>query len=226
MTSTIISPIENYAAATPQQAIHRSSQYTLQWRRGQLLVRLPKKVKQPPIPSLDNEQLLAKCLQNSPVNLVSIDAKLGESVLEFWAEACKQAGKPIFLHTPPGSQLSKVSKQPWNWLWRLMDWVIAFVFLLFMSPAILVLAMLMRSDSPAPVFTYEWRVGERGRLFPAIKFRTTSYYNITLLERWLRKSSLDNLPQLWNVLQGDMSLMRYRSWTLEEVVRFSLEGNG
>lgn len=219
MTSTIISPVENYDIAIPQAQVNHSSKYTLQWRRGQLLVKSPKKVKQPYIPCLDNQQLLTKCLQHSPINLVSIDAKLGESVLEFWAKACSQARKPIFVRIP--SQISPAGKQPWQWLRRLIDWVIALVLLLLISPVMLGLVMLMRNDSPAPIFIHEWRVGERGKLFTVIKFRTANHFHITPLGHWLRKSGLDNLPQLWNVLRGDMSLMGFRSWTLEEAVRLS-----
>lgn len=219
MTSTIIPPVENYNIEIPHQPVHHSSKYTLQWRRGQLLVKYLKKVKQPYIPSLDNEQLLVKCLKHSPANLVSIDAKLGESVLEFWAKACEQAHKPIFVRIP--SKLSKAGKQPWQWLQRLIDWVIAFVLFLLISPVMVGLVMLIRSESPAPVFIREWRVGERGRLFPVIKFRTANHYNITPLGHWLRKSGLENLPQLWNVLRGDMSLMGFRCWTLAEAVRLS-----
>jgi lipopolysaccharide/colanic/teichoic acid biosynthesis glycosyltransferase len=224
MTTSIIPP-SNYYTVTKQDQ-ERSSYCTLQWRRGQLLVKAPGQVFQPYLPSLDNEQSLVKCLKHSPVSLVRIDPKLGEYWLKVWASACEQASKPVFLRIPSAEQLSKQGS-PWRSLQRLFDWIVALVFLLAVSPVMLILVLLMRVDSPGTFFEREWRVGKRGKLFRAIKFRTTynglrqteDEQNVTPLGHWMRKYNIHNLPKLFNVLQGEMSLVGPRCYTLEEAVR-------
>ncbi|AVH66950.1 sugar transferase [Nostoc sp. 'Peltigera membranacea cyanobiont' 213] len=214
MTASIIPTLENLYDVT-QEHQDRRGYCTLQWRRGQLLVKQPGRVKQPYLPSLDSKRSLVECLQHSPVTLVSIDPKLGEVLLRFWADACEEADKPIFLSIPTGN---KLPNQPWRQLQRLIDWIAAFVLLLLVSPVMLGLIVLMQIDSTGSLFCREWRVGERGKLFQSIKFCP---HNITPLGRWMSKYSLDNLPQLFNVLRGDMSLTGSRGWTLEDAVQLN-----
>jgi lipopolysaccharide/colanic/teichoic acid biosynthesis glycosyltransferase len=85
------------------------------------------------------------------------------------------------------------------------------------------IAILIRITTLEPVFIYEWRVGEKGKLFRAIKFCTTSQHKFPILGFWLKKSGLEYLPQLWNVVRGEMSLTGSDCWTLEDAVRLSLE---
>ncbi|MEA5504072.1 heterocyst development glycosyltransferase HepC [Halotia wernerae UHCC 0503] len=223
MTISIIRTLQNYYTAPQKHQDHRSPYCTLQWRRGQLLVKSTTQANQPYLPSVDNEQLLIECLKHSPVTLVSIDPKLGEAWLRFWAEACEQAHKPMFLRTSSGKKLPKHS-QSLRWLQRLIDWILALVLLLLMSPVILGLMMLMQIKSPGSIFSRQWHVGERGRFFRAIKFDTTAKPNITPLGRWMRKYGLDNLPQLLNVLRGEMSLFSSHYWTLEDAIYLGLAG--
>ncbi|WP_373524970.1 heterocyst development glycosyltransferase HepC [Nostoc sp.] len=217
MTTSIIPTLENLYDVTQQHQDNRSY-CTLQWRRGKLLVKLPGQVKQPYLPSLNSKRSLIECLQHSPVSLVSIDPKLGEALLRFWADACEQAHKPIFLRIPAGNKLPKQPNQP---LQRLIDWIAALMLLLLVSPVMLGLIILMQVYSPGSLFCREWHVGERGKLFRAIKFCSTTKHNITPLGRWMRKYSLDNLPQLFNVLRGDISLTESHSWTLEDAVQLN-----
>jgi lipopolysaccharide/colanic/teichoic acid biosynthesis glycosyltransferase len=224
MTTSIIPTLQNFYNVTQQQQVNPSSHCTLVWRRGQLLVKLPGEVKQPYLPSLDNEQLLVDCLKHSPINLVSIDPKLGETLLRFWADACEQAHKPLFLRIRSGNQLTRQGSYPLKWLQRLIDWITALVLLLLVSPVMLILVVLMQFESPESLVSREWYVGERGKVFQVIKLCPTAKQNITPLGRWMRKYDLDNLPQLLNVLRGEMSLMGSRCWTLEDAVQLSLQG--
>ncbi|WP_341525853.1 heterocyst development glycosyltransferase HepC [Nostoc sp. UHCC 0302] len=223
MTTTIIPNLQNFYNQSQQKQDNHFCDCTLQWRRGQLLVKPSGQVKQPYLPSLHNQPLLVECLKHSPVNLVSIDPKLGESSLRFWADACEQAHKPIFLRIPPGNKLPKQSSQSLRWLQRLIDWMIALVLLLIISPVMLILVMLIQSDSPESLFSCEWHVGQRGKLFRAIKFCTTKKYKLTPLGSWMCKYGVDNLPQLFNVLRGEMGLLGSRCWTLEDAVQLSLK---
>ncbi|ODG96499.1 sugar transferase [Nostoc sp. KVJ20] len=211
MTTSIIPTLQNLYDVTQENQDNRGY-CTLQWRRGKLLVKVPGQVKQPYLPALDSKRSLVECLQHSPVSLVSIDPKLGEASLRFWADACEEAQKPIFLSIPTGKKL------PFRQLQRLIDWIAALGLLLLLSPVMLGLIVLMQVYSPGSLFCHEWRVGERGKLFQAMSFCT---YNTTSLERWMSKYNLNNLPQLFNVLRGDMSLTGSRCWTLEDAVQLN-----
>ncbi|MBD2676234.1 MULTISPECIES: heterocyst development glycosyltransferase HepC [Nostoc] len=219
MTTSIIPSLENFYDVTQQNQNHYSRACTLLWRRGKLLVKPPGRVKLPYLPSLNNQRSLVECLKHSPINLVSIDAKLGEDLLQFWADACEQAHKPIFLRVSPSNKQLKQSNQTLRWLQRIIDWIVAFSLLLFLSPVILGLIVLLQFYSPESLFCHEWRVGEKGKLFRAVKFSTTPNHNITLLGRWMHRYSLNNLPLLFNVLRGDMSLMGSRSSTLADAIQ-------
>jgi O-antigen biosynthesis protein WbqP len=101
---------------------------------------------------------------------------------------------------------------------RLLDVVLAGVGLLLLWPVLLVLCMLGWLDTSSPLFRQE-RVGRHQRPFVLVKFRTmrlgtasvashlASSSAITPLGAFLRRTKLDELPQLWNVLLGDMSLV-------------------
>jgi vacuolar-type H+-ATPase subunit F/Vma7 len=217
MTTSIIPTLQNLSDVTQEHQDNRGY-CTLKWRRGQLLVKPLAGVKQPYLPSLDSKRSLVECLQHSPVNLVSIDPKLGEPMLRFWAEACEEAQKPIFISIPAAN---KLANQPWRQLQRLIDGIVAFLLLLLVSPIMLGLIVLMQVYSPESLFCREWRVGEQGKLFRTIKFCTTTKHNITPLGRWMHKYGVDNLPQLFNVLRGDISLTGSGCWTLEDAIQLS-----
>ena len=214
MTTSIIPTLENLYDVTQEHQDNRGY-CTLYWRRGKLLVKPRGRVEQPYLPSVNSKRSLVECLQHSPVSLVSIDPKLGEGLLRFWADACEEAQKPIFLSIPAGN---KLPNQPLKQLQRLIDGIAAFVLLLLASPVILGLIVLMQVYSPESLFCREWRVGERGKLFRVMMFRTQ---NMTPLGRWMRKYNLDNVPQLFNVLRGEMSLSGSRCWTLEDAIQLN-----
>jgi lipopolysaccharide/colanic/teichoic acid biosynthesis glycosyltransferase len=128
---------------------------------------------------------------------------------------------------------------------RLIDIVVSLMLLVVLSPLLLVLAVLVRFSSPGPIF-YPWKVlGARARPFVGYKFRTMVVNaealkdqmmahnemtgpvfkmrndpRVTRVGRVLRKYSLDELPQLWSVLRGDMSLVGPRPPSAEEFAAF------
>ena len=199
---------------------------TLKWRQGQLFVSVRQQSEQPYISALESEQQLVECLKQSPVRLVRLDPTLGEVVLKRWADACEQANKPVFLQGAiqklPKRQ-SQFSRQQKQWI----DWIAAFVLLIALSPMMLAIAILMYVYSPEPIFSRQWHISPRGKLFRLLKFRTTVANDdsrITHLARWMCKYNVDELPQLLNVLWGEISLRDSHPLTLSEAVRFGLKG--
>jgi sugar transferase (PEP-CTERM system associated) len=105
---------------------------------------------------------------------------------------------------------------------RLLDVVISLVALVVAAPILLLVGLAVKLSSPGPVLYHQRRVGERGRVFTLHKFRSMRVdaeassgavwsragdTRTTKIGRFLRKVRLDELPQLWNVLRGDMSLV-------------------
>lgn len=219
--------------------------YHLTWRLQKLIVRRSSLHSQVSLPHLDAVPWLVDCLRLSPIQLVKLDLAIGETALQSWAEACQQAGKPAFIRTPTKRGFRQ-AERPLRWgIKRVSDRIIAAILLLILSPLFLVLALLIQRNSPGSVFFRQWRVGERGRLFQIIKFRTMvsgaaqmhhqvmgdqdglhkleNDPRVTAVGRWLRRYSLDELPQLINVLRGEMSLVGPRPWALYDAVRISLD---
>ncbi len=118
---------------------------------------------------------------------------------------------------------------------RLLDLCAASLGLIVLSPLMLAIAGLIRWRIGAPVFFRQTRAGENGKPFILLKFRTMTdardaqanllpdAQRLTPLGRTLRRLSLDELPQLWNVLRGEMSLVGPRPLLMEYVERYSLE---
>lgn len=226
--STISFALQSQSLNLPEQ--HQdcpSTQCKLQWRRGQLLVQPCFNFQQSHLSSLSSQQRLVECLKKSPVRLVRLDPMMGEVTLKHWVEACEQAKKPAFLLG--GTMNQKLPQKPNSLMGRVMrvlDWVAAFVLLIGLSPVMLGLIVLMYVYSPKTIFSFSWQIGLRGKLFKAFKFHTTPNYpnsRPTLVERWMRKYRLDEIPQLLNVLRGEMSLFGIRPLTLSEVVQPGLK---
>jgi lipopolysaccharide/colanic/teichoic acid biosynthesis glycosyltransferase len=110
---------------------------------------------------------------------------------------------------------------------RCFDLVVAVMALLALAVPLLVLVWLVRSKLGSPVFFRQVRPGLHGQPFEMVKFRTMTdergadgallpdAQRLTSFGRFLRASSLDELPELWNVLKGDMSLVGPRPLLME-----------
>ena len=115
---------------------------------------------------------------------------------------------------------------------RLLDFLAAFFGLLFLWPVLLIVTIIGLFDTGSPIFVQE-RVGKNKRPFKLIKFRTMSVEtksvashlasnaSITKLGAFLRKTKLDELPQLINVVKGEMSLVgpRPNLFNQEELIK-------
>jgi putative colanic acid biosynthesis UDP-glucose lipid carrier transferase len=93
---------------------------------------------------------------------------------------------------------------------RAFDIVLASAALIALAPLFIIAAIAIKFDSPGPAILRQRRLGAGGRTFAIYKFRTivvSPTRRVTKLGRWLRRTSCDELPQLFNVLWGDMSLI-------------------
>jgi lipopolysaccharide/colanic/teichoic acid biosynthesis glycosyltransferase len=93
---------------------------------------------------------------------------------------------------------------------RFIDIVLAFLMLNFLSPLFLLLALAVRIESPGPVFFYTIHLGQFRKPIRVLKFRTMHLAprgELTKTGNFLRQTHLNELPQLWNVLIGEMSLV-------------------
>jgi lipopolysaccharide/colanic/teichoic acid biosynthesis glycosyltransferase len=236
-TRTIAPPAIDNAVIPPS--------YRLIWRQRKLLIHSASAYPRVSLPSLGRQDWLVECLQRSPINRVLLDLDLGEDRLNAWANACQKANKIAHLRLPSIPSLPQ-RRNVLGWsLKRLLDWAAAASLLLVLSPLMLAIAFLIQISSPGPIFYKQWRVGERGKLFQIVKFRSMRVGadqqhhlvmanqpglhklkqdpRVTSMGRWLRKYSLDELPQLFNVLRGEMSLVGPRPWALYDATRISPE---
>lgn len=130
---------------------------------------------------------------------------------------------------------------------RILDFILSLLALIILMPILVIVAILIKMTSRGPVFFLQERLGKNGKVFKIIKFRTMipnaekigdglkvrseSDNRITKIGKFLRKTSLDELPQLINVLVGQMSLVgprppvtyhphKYEDYTEEQQQRF------
>lgn len=120
---------------------------------------------------------------------------------------------------------------------RILDFSVAAVALSILSPLLLVIAVAIKVTSPGTVFFRQQRVGLHGSVFSILKFRSmvsgaenrgagitsSGDARVTAIGRILRKTKLDELPQLWNVLVGEMSLVGPRPELPKYVATYTSE---
>jgi lipopolysaccharide/colanic/teichoic acid biosynthesis glycosyltransferase len=107
---------------------------------------------------------------------------------------------------------------------RLTDVVLAAAGLAIAAPLLVLLALLIRLDSAGPVLYRQIRLGRRQRPFVITKLRTMDDAGrVTRLGRWLRPMGIDELPQLWHVLRGQMSIVGPRPEEPYRAERFARE---
>lgn len=132
---------------------------------------------------------------------------------------------------------------------RVLDLILSLMALIILMPLMIVIAILIKIDSKGPVFFLQERLGKNGKIFKIIKFRTMivnaenigdglkikseSDNRITRVGKIIRKTSLDELPQLVNVIKGDMSIVgprppvtyhpyKYEKYSEEQRERFNV----
>jgi putative colanic acid biosynthesis UDP-glucose lipid carrier transferase len=129
------------------------------------------------------------------------------------------------LATPAPAHERLVARQTGK---RTLDFVLAILLLIFVAPLLVVVAVLVALDSRGPVLFVQRRTGFQGEIISVVKFRTMTVLEngddvrhagrnddrVTRIGRFLRRSSIDELPQLVNVIKGEMSLVGPRPHAL------------
>jgi exopolysaccharide biosynthesis polyprenyl glycosylphosphotransferase len=155
-----------------------------------------------------------------------IDLRLRGVKIERAADSFERANRKVSIEALSAERLIFANdfsvSSLYRALKRVFDVVASFVLLVLMAPVMAAIAVAIRIDSPGPVVFSQERVGLRGRRFMVHKFRSMRQDaerqtgpmwakenddRITRLGAFLRKCRLDELPQLWNVLRGEMSFV-------------------
>ncbi len=138
------------------------------------------------------------------------------------ARLSPEPGQPAQLHATAASISDCPLSQRARWFKRALDIILSIVGMVLSFPLLAVALLAVKLDSRGPAFFSQLRVGENGRPFRMFKIRTMFHGNsddehrafklmddrrVTRVGRVLRRLSIDELPQLWNVLHGDMSLV-------------------
>lgn len=100
-----------------------------------------------------------------------------------------------------------------------LDAAIALLALTLLTPLFAAIAVIIYCDSGGPVLFRQRRIGKQYRPFTIIKFRSMSAGKVTAAGKVLRQTGLDELPQLWNILRGDMSWVGPRPLTEDDIHR-------
>lgn len=114
---------------------------------------------------------------------------------------------------------------------KLLDLILALILVILLSPLMIIIAIMIKIDSKGPVIFKQIRSGKNNKNFTLYKFRSMTCNNnlydtsvedqVTKIGRILRKTSLDELPQLFNILKGEMSFIGPRPWILDYAKYFT-----
>ena len=226
-------------AASVAPAVRSELPCVLRWRQNKLWVSSVVRGKDYPLPALGRPEWFRACLSKSKAELVCIDPALGTEVISLWAAACQETEKPLYLRIP-ASPYMPAKQKPVAWLVkRVCDRLGALLLLLLLSPLLLAITGLIKLQGDGPIIARQWRVGERGRLFQVLNFRTVVSHGgplpqaginapatpptLTRLGHLLKRTHLNKLPLLVNVLRGELSLVGPHPWAIYETLTLPTE---
>ncbi|MDJ0677719.1 MAG: sugar transferase [Calothrix sp. MO_167.B42] len=163
---------------------------------------------------------------------------MGQEQLSLWANACQEVNKPIYLRIPSANIKYNISDLCKQWLQLSTNWLLAFFLFLILIPFLIPLVIWITFSGHQSLFTYEWRVGKRGKLFRVITLCAADIQQITSKEdlhinnrhkymtkfmQIMYKYGVDKFPHLLNVLRGDMMLFGSKCWDLRDITSLSFE---
>ncbi|MEM8828054.1 MAG: heterocyst development glycosyltransferase HepC [Cyanobacteria bacterium P01_G01_bin.19] len=190
-------------------------QYQLQWRNKMLIVNINSDFNMINATALKSDWWLTRCLQKSPIKLIRVPSEASEAEIRTWTIAAEKTDKKVFLHSASDLNLSRLQKtRAWK-LKRLIDFVMAVLALLILSPVAFAIAIKQKLAGKT-ILEKQLCVGKRGlvyRTFTWADIHSNSFGNRQILRLGLHK-----LPQLINVLRGEMTLVGYYPFSLDEAL--------
>jgi len=192
------------------------------------------------LPILGDSSRLAELINEFKVNLAVVaitgkrSSRLTDNLIMVSWDDCRLIDMPTFYEFLTGKLPTDHISDDWIFDWsvnsrkiyyirlkRLVDLTLAGIMLIAAIPGMLAVSLLIKLDSRGPVFFTQERLGQKGRPFRIIKFRTMfegaendgpvwtdrNDPRITRAGRFIRKLRLDELPQLWNIIRGEMSFI-------------------
>jgi lipopolysaccharide/colanic/teichoic acid biosynthesis glycosyltransferase len=182
------------------------SSYKLRWRKRFLVVKKAEAGQKTAL-CLSNDRLY-DCVQHSSARAIKLDLDLDYDNLLIWAEAGLAAGKSVYASLPAALNLPQsLSARKWG-IKRILDRLAALLLTLLLGIPALTVALLVKRTTKESLLVREWHLGERGRLFQTIHFRTRDRQgNWLRYGEWMHQFKLNRLPKLLNVLRGEMSLV-------------------
>ncbi len=207
---------------------------------GAIVTEYPAQPEQFPLPILGTVSEVRTLLQQErpSVAIITMEHGHSESLLEM-VHTAQEFGiavkivpnlyevfsgqvRTMQIYGTPLIEISSHLMKPWEMAAkRLLDITVSAAILVGGLPLWLLIALLIKLDSPGPIFYVQERVGKGGKIFRMYKFRSmvvnaesqgpqwaqANDPRVTRIGRWLRKTHLDEIPQFWNILKGDMSLV-------------------
>lgn len=203
-----------------------SKNQCLRWRQRTLWVKKAQASETVVLPALSHETWLRDCLERSMVKQICLDPHLGEEAILIWANIARQVNKDVLIRIPARSRLSK-QQRSFSWLLKVFLSQVTAVGLLFLlSPLMILVTLLIKFSLGSPALKTQWCVGQRGKLFQKIRFRTLVVKEqepqYAIWGEWLQKYHLDELPQLWNVAKGEMMLWGSCPRTVSDELRLNV----
>lgn len=195
--------------------------WLLQWKQERLQVGCLETEEPVEVICRHTQSELIECLSYSSADFIYLEPQLDSSMLSFWINVCEQADKPVYLNFDDIEKIPR-SLSMLKRIAQLINCIGASLLLLLFSPVFFLIALLIRSYSKT-VLHREWRVGAQGKLFQLISFSTQAKSSqpdwAAVLQLFLASTKLYKLPQLINVLQGEMTWFGRPAWTLEELTK-------
>lgn len=166
--------------------------------------------------SIDVIQALFECLRNK-IDFINLSV--------FYEKFAKKIPISVINQVWFLENISQNQKKAYEFFKRIFDCILALILFLFILPFWFLIALMIKISSPGPIFYKQIRIGKGGKPFQLIKFRTMikeaekdgpkmaqeNDPRITKIGRFLRKTRLDELPQLWNIIKGEMSFVGPRA---------------
>jgi lipopolysaccharide/colanic/teichoic acid biosynthesis glycosyltransferase len=182
------------------------SSYKLRWRKRFLVVKKAETGQKTAL-CLSSDRLY-DCVQHTSARAIKLDLNLDYDNLLIWAEAGLAARKSVYVSLPAALNFPQsLSARKWG-IKRILDRLAALVLAVLLGIPILAVAWLVKRSTDESLMVREWHLGERGRLFQTIHFRTRDRHGVWLPHgEKLHQMKLDRLPKLLNVLRGEMSLV-------------------